>query len=541
MAQAWGYAVVGTAAVPVRVEAHVRPGLPGMTVVGLPGAAVREARERVRSGASSSGLPLPTQRITVNLSPADVRKESPGFDLPIALAVLAASGHLPVDTLKRAGAVGELALDGGVRPVKGMLPVAEAARDDGRDVLLVPVAALPEVWAVEGIGFIGVASLREAVLALRDPRCAARLCERGRRWVARRNRSAPPMSQCPDLIDVVGHARARRALEIAAAGGHHALLVGTPGAGKTMLARRVPSILAPLSREESLEVTRIWSVAGLHRPELGLVQTRPFRSPHHSASRAAVIGGGASPGPGEASLAHRGVLFLDELPEFARDVLESLRQPLEEGDVTISRAGGSIRLPARFALVAAMNPCPCGYSGHPERECRCATEQIARYSGRLSGPLLDRIDVFVEVEPLTREDLDSMPSPPENSATVRARVIAAQSFRRERVGAEPHGASVGTATAHDGPPQSSAAGEDPSPVASREHPLRLEAESRLDRDARRLVRGALARGLLGGRGFVRTLAVARTLADLDASLDVGSGHVAEALTLRQIPWSWEGG
>lgn len=521
MAQARGYAVVGTAAVPVRVEAHVRPGLPGMTIVGLPGAAVREARERVRSGAASSGLPLPTKRITVNLSPADVRKESPGFDLPVALAVLAASGHLPVEVLRRVGAVGELALDGGVRPVRGMLPVAEAARDDGVDLLVVPVAALPEASVVAGLGVVGVVTLREAVSALHDVSFAHKLQERGVRWMRLRRVQASAGSQSPDLADVVGHARARRALEIAAAGGHHIVMVGTPGAGKTMLARRVPSILPPLSRNDAVEITRIWSVAGLHRPDSGLATHRPFRAPHNSASRAAVIGGGTIPGPGEASLAHHGVLFLDELPEFARDVLESLRQPLEEGEVVISRAGGSVRLPARFTLVGAMNPCPCGFAGHPDRACRCTAEQLVRYSARLSGPLLDRIDVFVEVDPLTREDLDSDLAATEGSASVQARVAAARVFRGERLSRVSSGFAQET--------RSSARSEG--------HPLRLEAESRLDSHAKLLVREALTRGFVGGRGFVRILAVARTLADLDGTVDVGGRHVAEALTLRRIPWS----
>jgi magnesium chelatase family protein len=522
MALARGYAVVGTDGVPISVEAHVRPGLPGMTVVGLPGAAVREARERVRSGAASSGLPLPSQRITVSLAPADVRKESPGFDLPVALSVLAASGYLPPERLRRVGAVGELALDGGIRPVRGMLSVAESARADDVSLLLVPLAGLPEAGVVEGLPMIGVLSLAEAVAALSDSARAEYLRERGRRWMGRRSRRPPEVSAPPDLSDVAGHARARRALEIAACGGHHLLMVGPPGAGKTMLARRLPSILPPLAKEEALEVTRVWSVAGLHRPETGIVRVRPFRAPHHSASRAALVGGGPARAPGEASLAHRGVLFLDELPEFARDALESLRQPLEEGEVVISRAGGAIRLPARFALVAAMNPCPCGFFGHPERECRCTAEQLARHAGRLSGPLLDRIDLFVEVSPLTREELDGGDPDPETSSSVRGRVEAGRGFRTFRAA---RSGSRHTGGMPDG--------------GVRSFPVRLEVDCRLEPQARLLMREALSRGLVGGRGFVRTLTVARTLADLDTRPQVTADHVAEALSLRRVPWSRE--
>ncbi|MCL5942322.1 MAG: YifB family Mg chelatase-like AAA ATPase [Actinobacteria bacterium] len=521
MAYVHGFAVFGTEAQPVRVEAHVRPGLPGMVIVGLPGAAVREARERVRSGAASSGLPLPSQRITVNLSPGEIRKEGPGFDLPMALAVLAASGYLPVEALQRTGAVGEVALDGLVRPVRGVLAVGEAARRLGVDHLVLPLGALPEAQEVGGVELVGVRTLAEAVAAGRDAGYRSRLQERGRRWLARR-RARPAVEAAEvDLADVAGHDHAKRALEIAAAGGHHVLMVGSPGSGKTMLARRMPTILPPLEREEALEVTRVWSVAGLHPPEAGLVAYRPFRAPHHTVSRSGLVGGGPVPRPGEVSLAHRGVLFLDEMSEFARDVLESLRQPLEEGRVTISRRSGTCVFPAACTLVAALNPCPCGYWGHPERECRCSGEALARHRAHLSGPVVDRIDVVVEIPPLTAAMLDAGEGP--TSAVVQARVMAARAFRalREAAWDEGHGNGSGSFL--------------PALRTTGSLFSELEARFAVTQEARGMLRDALVRYSLGGRGYARVLAVSRTLADLDGTVAVRAEHVAEALALRVAP------
>jgi len=358
VASLWGFALVGIDAVPVRVEAHARTGLPGVTIVGLPGAAVREARERVRSGAACSGLALPARRITINLSPGDVPKDGPGFDLPVALATLAACGHLSAESVRNVGAVGEISLDGLVRPTRGMLSMAEAAGTLGVSLLITPVEGLPAAMEISAVPVAGVRSLAEAVEAVRDARWRMWAVERGRRWVSARVASTPEGGgKEPDLAEVIGQSEAKRALEIVAAGGHHLLMVGSPGAGKTMLARRLAGILPALSRDEAVDVTRVWSAAGLQDADAGLASERPFRAPHHTASRAALVGGGALMRPGEASLAHHGILFLDELPEFSRDALEALRQPLEEGRVVISRRTGTSVFPAACTLVAAMNPC----------------------------------------------------------------------------------------------------------------------------------------------------------------------------------------
>jgi magnesium chelatase family protein len=502
LASMWGFAVVGIEAVPVRVEAHARSGLPGVTIVGLPGAAVREARERIRSGAASSGLALPTRRITINLSPGDVPKDGPGFDLPVALATLAACGYVPMECVRDVGAFGEVSLEGMIRPTRGMLSVAESASKVGVGLLITPIEGLPAASEVSAVPVAGVRSLAEAVLVVKDARSRARVIERGRRWVGARRAVPAGARDSPDLAEVVGHHQAKRALEIVAAGGHHLLMVGSPGAGKTMLARRLAGILPPLTREEAVDVTRIWNAAGLQGVQVGLVTERPFRAPHHTASRAALVGGGALLRPGEVSLAHHGVLFLDELPEFSRDALEALRQPLEEGRIVISRRAGTSTFPAACTLVAAMNPCPCGYLGHAEKVCRCPAIGVERYRARISGPLVDRIDALIEVPPLTLSALDQAAGA-ECSAKVRERVVAAWAFRRERLQKqwEPSGHA-------------------------------LEDRSLLTTDARSLLRQALVRDSLSGRAYVRIISLARTIADLDNLLPVGPEHVAEALALR---------
>ncbi len=499
----WGFALVGIEAVPVRVEAHARSGLPGVTIVGLPGAAVREARERIRSGAASSGLSLPTKRITINLSPGDVPKDGSGFDLPVALATLAACGHLPVESVREVGAVGEVSLDGMVRPSRGMLPVTETAGRIGVGLLIVPVEGLAAASEVSLVPVAGVRSLAEAVMVVRSASYRSRVIERGWRWLRmHREPASVAESETHDLTEVAGHHQAKRALEIVAAGGHHLLMVGSPGAGKTMLARRLAGILPPLSHEEAVEVTRVWSAAGFTAARSGLIKERPFRAPHHTASRAALVGGGAVLRPGEVSLAHRGVLFLDELPEFSRDAIEALRQPLEEGRIAISRRIGTSIFPAACSLVAAMNPCPCGYLGHTEKTCRCPASAVERYRARISGPFLDRIDALIEVPPLTISALESEITG-DTSAAVRARVTAALVFRGQRSAAE-----KGLA------------------------PRSVEKGNHLTPEGRALLCQALVRDGLSGRAYVRVISLARTIADLDNVLPIGAEHVAEALALR---------
>ncbi len=498
LAKIYSGSIIGLEVVPITVEVDIAAqGLPSFQIVGLPDKAVEESKERVRSALKNSGADFPAKRITVNLAPADLQKEGPAFDLPIALGILVASGQLVADFSKTL-VFGELSLDGSINRVRGTLLLASTAKEKGFEALVLPAGNATEALVVDGLTIIPANSIKEVfdhfaqiteIPALKKIKFEF----------------ANNESDEFDMTDVKGQEQAKRALEIAAAGGHNVLLRGSPGAGKTLLARTFPSILPKLTFSEAIEATKIYSVIG--GVEEGLVRIRPFRAPHHTASSVGIIGGGTNPRPGEISLAHRGVLFLDEFPEFPRSVLEALRQPLEDGFVVVSRANSSARFPAKFVLIAAANPCPCGYFGDPVKNCTCLPGQISRYQKRLSGPILDRIDIFLDVPAVKTKELVDIPSG-ESSKTIRNRVQKAREKAEKRL-------------------------QKLNLVANAEMSSRQVKEiCQLDQESKLLLTAAINKFQISARGYVRILKVARTIADLDNSVAIKPNHLAEAIQYR---------
>ncbi|TYP59945.1 YifB family Mg chelatase-like AAA ATPase [Thermosediminibacter litoriperuensis] len=493
-------AIYGLDSFLVDVEVDISSGLPAFDIVGLPDTAVKESRERVRAAIKNQNFDFPVKRITLNLAPADIKKEGPHFDLPIALGILAATEQIPAGALQGYSIVGELSLDGRVRPVNGVLPMVIEVKQKNLRGIVVPFENAEEGAVIKGIEVIGVKNLKEAVEFFKGEF---------------KPENFKPKVQGPSLKDfegdfseVKGQEVLKRCLEIAAAGHHNVMMVGSPGSGKTMIARRIPTILPSMTFEESLELTKIYSIAGLLSGTASLIENRPFRAPHHSISAVGLVGGGRVPKPGEVSLAHHGVLFLDELPEFSREILELLRQPLEDGKITIARINATVTYPARFMLIGAMNPCPCGYFGDPFHECSCPPQKVHKYLSKISGPLLDRIDLQVEASPVTFSDFEKVDST--DSATIRKRVERARAIQLERY----KGRNIF--------------------YNSQLTPAMMNTYCKLGKAEKLLMKEAFHRLKLSGRAYNRVLKVARTIADLDQSENIKERHLAEALQYRNL-------